>query len=93
MGIYTPPPMQQRTPEQTYTPTPTHIHIHTYPCGQWWKFFYPSLHTPTHIQYMDYTGLNLYQIWYLLRVLSQITTLTLTYFDLKPCKPSVYATS
>ena len=57
------------------------------------EVFYPSLYTPTHIQYMDYTGMILYCILYLLRFLSQITTLTLPYFDFNSCKRSIYATS
>ena len=84
--------MQQRTPEHTYTHTPTHLHINKYHVLVV-EVFYPSLHTPTRIQYMDYTGMILYCILYLMRVLSQITTLTLTYFDFKSCKRSIYATS
>ena len=55
--------MQQRTPEHTYHHTPTHIHINK--CHVLVvEVFYPSLHTPTHIQYMDYTGMILYCILY-----------------------------
>ena len=92
MGIYTPPLCSSEHPN---THTPLHLHAYIYihtpvPGG---GSFLSLLHTHTWPQYMDYTGMILYYIWYLLRVLSQITVLTLTYFDLKPCKPSVYATS
>ena len=91
MGIYTP-PYAAANAWTHIPPYPTHVHINEY-LVLVVEVFYPSLHTHAWTQYMDYTGLNLYQIWYLLRVLSQITTLTLTYFDFKPCKRSIYATS
>ena len=92
MGIYTPPLCSNEHPN-THTPIHLHTYIYIYTLWPVVEVFYPSLHTPTHINYMDYTGMILYCILYLLRVLSQITTFTLTYFDLKSCKRSIYATS
>ena len=85
--------MQQRHPN---THTPLHLHAYIYihtPVSGGGSFFilhYIHLHT---YNILDYTGMILYYIRCLLRVLSQISALTLTYFDLRSCKPSIYATS
>ena len=92
MGIYTPPLCSSEHPN-THTPTHLHAYIYAHTLCLVVEVFYPSSHTHTHLQYIDYTGMILYCILYLLRVLSQITTFTLTYFDFKSCKRSVYATS
>ena len=92
MGIYTPPLCSS---EHLNTHTPIHLHTYIYihtPVASGGSFL-SLLHTHAWPQYMDYTGMILYYIWCLLRVLSQISALTLTYFDLKSCKPSVYETS
>ena len=92
MGIYTPPLCSSEHPNRR---TPLHLHAYIYihtPVASGGSFL-SLLHTHAWPQYMDYTGMILYYIWYLLRVLSQISALTLTYFDFKPCKPSVYETS